>query len=283
LSCRDVISAAQNSAVQEINGADARKIEDARELIRNAKYAPRGAKYRVYILDEVHQFTPEAFKSLLKILEEPPPSTVFILCTTDPTKVPSEIRSRMLRLNVRPLDPPTCAKMVKHIAKREGTAISGSLALKIATGARGHARDALNLLEAFLNAHGGQTGEDVDLDALLESVLGDASDSLAKAFTFHVVNGSVQEAVTLLNKVYNHQVFCESVVRFAAHVVRAAIGGLRDVNHADLYDEIGKPKLEVASAQLEIWNEAAARVKSFQTNDPYAVMLSATVRACMLR
>jgi DNA polymerase-3 subunit gamma/tau len=278
--CRAILHADQNTSVHEINGADSRKIEDARELIQTARYAPRDMKYRVFILDEVHQLTAEAFKSLLKILEEPPLQTVFVLCTTDPTKVPVEIRSRMLKLFVRPVGPEQLAKHIKRIAKAEGKPISGQVALKIATATRGHVRDAMNLLESFLLALAGSKDEP-DVDALLDELLGDASDALASAFVLHTVNGDTQRAMMLLRKVYNHQVFCESVTRFATHVVLQKAGE-RDPHLSEFYDEVKQidgVTTERAAKQLSIWNDAAARVKSYQTNDPFAVMVAATVMA----
>lgn len=288
--CKQISSGKTDGSVHEINGANARKIEDAREMIVTSQYAPRGFKYRTFIIDEVHQFTPDAFKSLLKILEEPPPNTVFIICTTEPGKVPNEIRSRMKNshLILRPVPPEPCAKLLRRIAKAEGTPIGTEPALRIAQATRGHVRDAVGLLEAVLNAMaGGKEGEEVDVDQLLNDLLGDESDAMGIEFLMHVFNGETTKALALLNRVFNHQVFCESITRLATHMVRATHDQdnvLRDAHLGSFYDDLAQMKLSKKTlSMLDLFNDAAKDVKSFLTNDPYAIMVAATVRASEIK
>lgn len=286
--CKQIIHNVRDGSVHEINGANARKIEDAREMILTSQYAPRGFKYRTFIIDEIHQFTPDAFKSLLKVLEEPPPNTVFIICTTEPGKVPQEVRSRMksCTLTVRPVSPELIAKYLRRVAKLEGTPIGTEPAMKLAKASRGHVRDALGLLEVFINTMaGGTDGEDIDVDQLLNDLLGDASDGMGIEFMLAVLKGDRIGALVILNKVFNHAVFCETVTRLAAHVVRATYDEsnlLRDSHLGEFYDQLAELKLTQRTVDiLDIFNAAAERVKSFQTNDPYAVMVAATVRASL--
>src|SRR3989442_449198 len=91
--------------VIEIDGAANRGIEEIRTLRENVKYAPARGRYKVYIIDEVHQLTEAAFNALLKTLEEPPPHVVFILATTDPRDIPATVLSRVQRFDFRPIAP----------------------------------------------------------------------------------------------------------------------------------------------------------------------------------
>src|SRR5204862_3751238 len=101
--------------VIEIDGASNRKIDDIRTLRENVKYAPARGRFKVYIIDEVHQLTGDAFDALLKTLEEPPPHVVFILATTDPRDIPPTVLSRVQRFDFRPLAPDALTSALQHI------------------------------------------------------------------------------------------------------------------------------------------------------------------------
>lgn len=282
--CRMIRARGSETSVHEINGGEARGIDEARKLIDTAQYAPRGFQKRVFILDECQQLTAPAWKSLLKVLEEPPPATVFILCTTDPTKIPSDIRGRMLHLNIRPVKDEPLAKRLRQIAKLEGQKLDPEIALKLARAAHGHVRDALNLLEAFMNNLAGvKAGETMDVQEVADSILGEVSDQMAVDFIHHIVNSDVTAALSMLERVFNHQVFCESVLRLAVHLVRAKTSTtLNDRHLTAFYEDMranGIGRIQCTSILGRII-EAAVLVQSYQTNDPYAVMVHATVQAC---
>lgn len=280
--CLETLQSRNPDAVHEINAADARGIDEARKIIATSKYTPRGLRYRVFILDEVHQLTSDAFKSLLKVLEEPPPQTVFILVTTDPAKVPAEIRSRLMRVVMRPLQLEDTVKLVRRVAKHEGTQIPKDVAIKIAQAVRGHARDALVVLESYLNSSAGSEGSEVDIKQIVDDLLGDASDSITTEFVAATLVGDTKAAVRILNRIYNHQIFSESVVRVYGHVVRYSLGdqSLLDPLHSDIYAALEGIKLpDALPTVFGIWIDAAAKLKTFQA-DPYAVMLCSTVRCC---
>lgn len=137
--------------VEEINGADARGIDEVRGLVQRARYKPQ-YKTRVFIVDEAHQFSPQAMQAFLKPLEEPPPNTMYILCTTDPQKFPGSVVNRCLVVTVNLPEAAAVASRLGRIAKREKLAFPGELYLAIAQASNGHVREAVNSLESAANA-----------------------------------------------------------------------------------------------------------------------------------
>ncbi|MBD3233540.1 MAG: DNA polymerase III subunit gamma/tau [candidate division Zixibacteria bacterium] len=137
--------------VIEIDAASNRGIDDIRELREAIRYSPIGAKYKIYIIDEVHQLTSEAFNALLKTLEEPPPHGVFILATTEPQKVPATIMSRCLRFDFRLVPLPKLIETVTAICKKEEVEIEPEGIEAICAKADGSIRDAFSLLDQVLS------------------------------------------------------------------------------------------------------------------------------------
>ncbi|PID56681.1 DNA polymerase III subunit gamma/tau [candidate division KSB3 bacterium] len=137
--------------VMEIDGASNRKIEHIRELRENIKFAPATLRYKVYIIDEVHMLTREAFNALLKTLEEPPKHVVFVLATTDDHKVPITISSRCQRFSFRRIGLHDMSLALHKIAESEGIQIDDQSLLYIAKRSEGSMRDAQSLLEQVIS------------------------------------------------------------------------------------------------------------------------------------
>jgi DNA polymerase-3 subunit gamma/tau len=150
----------------EIDAASNRRIDEIRELRDKIYVAPTSLKYKVYIIDEVHMLTKEAFNALLKTLEEPPEHAVFILATTDAHKLPETIISRTQRFTFRPVDRKQVVKHLSEIAKEEKIKISPEALELVAEHGEGSFRDSISLLDQLGN-HGGQ----VDAQAV-EQLLG---------------------------------------------------------------------------------------------------------------
>ncbi len=136
--------------VIEIDGASNRGIDEIRALRENVRYAPARGRSKVYIIDEVHMLTEQAFNALLKTLEEPPPHVVFVLATTEPKRVPATIHSRCLRFEFRPMPAATIARALGDIVAVEGVTVAPEALARIARAADGSLRDALSLLDAAL-------------------------------------------------------------------------------------------------------------------------------------
>ncbi len=159
--CRE-IDASRSMDVVEIDGASNRGIDQVRDLRDHIRLMPTRGRYRVYIIDEVHMLTTEAFNALLKTLEEPPEHVVFIFATTEPRKVPETVISRTQRFDFRPLSSKDIERRLQEIADREQIAVSPEALQRIARYAHGSLRDAISLLEQLhVFAEGEIRAEDV--------------------------------------------------------------------------------------------------------------------------
>jgi DNA polymerase-3 subunit gamma/tau len=160
-SCRE-IALSRSVDVVEIDGASNRRIEEIRNLREAVQYAPLHSRHKVYIIDEVHMLTPEAFNALLKTLEEPPRNVVFMFATTDPIKVPETILSRCERFVFKRLSTKEIIARLQSIAERESLSITDRAMHYIALRADGSVRDGESILEQLASFVEGQiTEEDV--------------------------------------------------------------------------------------------------------------------------
>jgi len=163
----DAILRGDDLDVIEIDAASNRGVNEARDLIANAALMPTRSPYKLYIIDEVHALTKDAFNTLLKTMEEPPPHVKFILCTTDPHKVPATIQSRCQRFDFRPVPTPVIARHLAAILEKEGIAADSDVVAQVARLGNGSVRDALSLLDRLL-----AMGEKKLTIALLDQTLG---------------------------------------------------------------------------------------------------------------
>jgi DNA polymerase-3 subunit gamma/tau len=176
--CDACVAIADGAAfdVIEIDAASNRGINEIRELRDRVQFAPSQFRKKVYIIDEVHMLTSEAFNALLKTLEEPPEYVVFVLATTELHKVPATILSRCQRYEFRRMTAPVIAKRLEEVAKREKIGLADSAARRIAHLADGALRDALVMLE---QARGFASGKPID-DAVLDEAFGESHRDLVE-------------------------------------------------------------------------------------------------------
>jgi len=153
----------------ELDAASNTQVDNMRELLENALYAPTTGRYKVYIIDEVHMLSRNAFNAMLKTLEEPPGHVKFILATTDPQKIPVTVLSRCLQFNLKQIPPPQIKERLRYILEQEGIACEDEALALLARAARGSLRDGLSLLDQAI-AHGGGRVEQASVRAMLGSV-----------------------------------------------------------------------------------------------------------------
>lgn len=151
--------------VVEIDGASNRGIDEMREIRERVRYAPTEGKYKIYIIDEVHMLTNEAFNALLKVLEEPPAHVVFVFATTEPHKIPATVASRCQRFDFRRLSSADAVSRLKHVAAAEGIDVTDDALALIARYADGSLRDGLGILDQA-RAYADQVTADVVADVL---------------------------------------------------------------------------------------------------------------------
>ncbi|MYF01227.1 MAG: DNA polymerase III subunit gamma/tau, partial [Gammaproteobacteria bacterium] len=135
----------------EIDAASRTKVEDTRELLENVQYAPAQARFKVYLIDEVHMLSTHSFNALLKTLEEPPDHVKFLFATTDPQKLPVTILSRCLQFHLKNLGPNTIVKYLGPVLEQEKIECEQDALWQIATAAGGSMRDALTLLDQAIS------------------------------------------------------------------------------------------------------------------------------------
>lgn len=153
----------------EIDAASNTGVDDVREVIENAQYAPARGRFKVYLVDEVHMLSKPAFNALLKTLEEPPPHVKFLLATTDPQKLPVTVLSRCLRFNLKRLLPDQIAGQMRHILGAEHIQYEDPAIVELARAADGSMRDGLSLLDQAI-AYGGGALKADEVRAMLGSV-----------------------------------------------------------------------------------------------------------------
>ena len=191
-SCRET-AAGTSVDVIEIDGASNRGIEHIRELRETVKYAPVGGKHKVYVIDEVHMLTNEAFNALLKTLEEPPPHVIFIFATTEPQKIPATIHSRCQRYGFKRIALGEITAKLREITDKEGITVSDQGLAMIARAAEGSMRDSQSLLDQAVS-YSGTSIKDEDL----QTTLGAVAQETLRAFADSIL---VRDAARLLKQI----------------------------------------------------------------------------------
>src|SRR6266852_5476189 len=151
--CTD-IDAGRFVDLLELDAASNTGIDNMREILDNARYAPTVGRYKVYLIDEAHMLSKQAFNSMLKTLEEPPEHVKFVLATTDPQKIPVTVLSRCLQFNLKQMPPAAIVAHLEHILREEKVPAEPEALALLARAAAGSMRDALSLLDQAI-AHGG--------------------------------------------------------------------------------------------------------------------------------
>ncbi len=153
----------------ELDAASNTQVDNMRELLENALYAPTSGRYKVYIIDEVHMLSRSAFNAMLKTLEEPPGHVKFILATTDPQKIPVTVLSRCLQFGLKQIPQPQIRERLTEILAAENVPADAQSIALVARAAEGSLRDALSLLDQAI-AHGGGKLEETSTRAMLGAV-----------------------------------------------------------------------------------------------------------------
>ena len=192
------IMAGSHVDVIEMDAASHTGIDDIRDIIEQVRYRPVSARYKVYIIDEVHMLSTQAFNGLLKTLEEPPEHVKFIFATTEIRKVPITVLSRCQRFDLRRIELGELVAHFRDIAGKEGVAIDDESLAMIARAAEGSVRDGLSLLDQAI-AHG--SGK-VEAEAV-RSMLGLADRSRIVTLFEHVAGGRVSEALAAFRDLYD--------------------------------------------------------------------------------
>ena len=287
----DGISAGNDVDVLEIDGASNRGIDDIRSLRANVGVRSMRTEYKVYIIDEVHMLTKEAFNALLKTLEEPPPNVKFVFCTTEPNKVPDTILSRCQRFDFSSINDISIADRLREIAKIEGFEVSEDALELVARRARGSMRDSQSLFDQLLAfSDGTVSAEDVHrmlgtagderlvnlFNAIVEHRPGEVLAQLDESFATGVQPGELMDqaigyvrdlmvtlsggdAVTLCSVATRHrETLMKQAARLSMHSVMAAFQILSDSKNQMFRSTFARTVLEMAMVQLSLLENLSA-------------------------
>ena len=222
--------------VYEIDGASNRGIDEVRQIIDNVKYQPARSRFKIYIIDEVHQVTKDAFNALLKTLEEPPEFVKFILATTEPHRLPETILSRCQRFDFRRIQTRETVERLKEIAAKESLKISDGALLLLAREAEGSMRDAQSLLEQMLSYAPPGSGAPID-ERLVENILGVTERRVLYDISAAVLQSDAKRAVEIVAQVVDQgkdvtRLSRELVEHFRNLLVSRLAGGGSDPRRA---------------------------------------------------
>lgn len=240
----EAIMVGRDTDVIEIDGASNNSVDAARELIANSTYRPLRGRYKIYIIDEVHMLSTSAFNALLKTMEEPPEHVKFILCTTDPQKVPATIQSRCQRFDFRNISSAKIAEHLGAVVKEEKLTADPELIHEVARIGNGSMRDALTLMDRLIAA-----GEKKLTVKLLEELLGLPDRDLISAMLDAIASGDAGAALgkcdELLGRGISHEQLIETLLlRLRDLMVLAACGP--DTDLVDLSEDARKAEAERA-------------------------------------
>lgn len=242
--CRET-AAGTSVDVIEIDGASNRGIEHIRELRETVKYAPVGGKYKVYVIDEVHMLTNEAFNALLKTLEEPPPHVIFIFATTEPQKIPATIHSRCQRYGFKRIALTEIASKLREITNKEGIKVSDQGLNLIARAAEGSMRDSQSLLDQAVS-YSGMEIRNEDLQAILGAVAQETLKTFADGLLARDASGLLLQIDTLLEQGQDMRQFLAGMVEHIRNLIITRIA--KDAG----------PIIELPAADLETIQQQAS-------------------------
>ena len=206
----------------EINAADNTGVDGVRKIITDASRVPIGTQYKIFVLDECHMLSNQAWNALLKLIEEPPDSVVFLFCTTDPHKIPGTILSRVLRVDFRRIDLNLIVKRLTWILEQEHASPIDEASLKyIAQLANGGMRDAISLLDKVLGYGVEVTPE------LINTALGLIGEDTSYQLLTYIMQNDVTSTLNMLDKLCSNSVDCRTWLldfrRFVMKVLRVML------------------------------------------------------------
>ncbi|MEO1013906.1 MAG: DNA polymerase III subunit gamma/tau [Pseudomonadota bacterium] len=285
--CR-AIAESRHPDVLEMDAASRTGVNDIRELIDGVRYAPVEARYKVYIIDEVHMLSTAAFNALLKTLEEPPEHVKFIFATTEIRKLPVTVLSRCQRFDLRRLDEARLAAHLGAIAEKEGGQVEAEGLAMIARAAEGSVRDALSILDQALLQHGADAGGGSIRAEAIREMLGLADRTLVWDLLKAALSGEAGEALQIFRTQYDAGAEPASVLRDlleTAHLAtRVKAAGHGAASHGAAGEADAGRAIEVAdglamNALTRAWSLLMKGLSEVQTApDPAAAAEIALIR-----
>ena len=264
----------------ELDAASNTQVDRMRELLENATYAPAVGRFKVYVIDEVHQLSGSAFNAMLKTLEEPPEHVKFVLATTDPHKIPVTVLSRCMQFGLKPIAVPTISARMSHILREEGITAEPAALDLLARAARGSLRDGLSLLDQAIAFGGGQVSA-----GPVAAMLGVADTDALMAVLDAVSRGDPAAALTAADAVVDRGVSLDGALQELARLIKQA-ALLKALPSGDEPVPQGLPELaeRLSAADLQVLYQIAvhSRADLDWAPDPEAGFVMAVLRMLAL-
>lgn len=253
--------------IMEIDAASNRGIDEIRDLREKVKYAPVEGKYKIYIIDEVHMLTTEAFNALLKTLEEPPKHVIFILATTEPHKVPLTVLSRCQRFDFKRIGTRFIIERLKEICQAEGLKVSEPALQMVAKKAEGGMRDALSLLDQSLSFSEGEITEET-IGAVLGAVDGEFIKNIISALGEKDYGTMISLIDSLMQEGKDIRQFAHDLVEYFRNLILVKVSS-QSKNKLDLPDFLYQDLVELSKIYtadalfriLEVLGEGETQLK----------------------
>src|SRR3989441_2855437 len=222
-SCREITSGGTVDVI-EIDAASNRGINEMRELRENVRYQPARDRYKIFIIDEAHQITNEAFNALLKTIEEPPPWAVFVLCTTESHKIPATIASRCQHFSFRSVDFEELTARMAWICGQEGIEADADALAVLAAAGEGSVRDSLSALDQAIACCGSKLNAN-EVRALLGAFSLESLEQVTEALAEQISARMLQVVDELERNGHNLQHFSRELARYFRNLLVAKIAG----------------------------------------------------------
>ncbi|WP_374675889.1 DNA polymerase III subunit gamma/tau [Ideonella sp.] len=276
--CRE-IDADRYIDYTELDAASNRGIDEARDLIERASYKPSVGRFKVFMIDEAHQLTKDAFNALLKTLEEPPEYLKFVLATTDPEKMLPTVLSRCLQFNLRPMAPQTVADHLRDVLGREQIAADDGALRLLSRAARGSMRDALSLTDQAI-AYGGGRLEEAAVRAMLGTVDRRHAQRLIESLAARDGRAVLEQAEALRSQGLSAPGTLEEMARLLQHMaVEQAVPGALDAADPDTEaPRLLAPQLAPDETQLLYSMVLQGRAELSLAPDEYAGLVMVLLR-----
>lgn len=287
-SCKS-INEGSSPDLLEVDAASRTKVEETRDLIESIQFPPLFAKYKVFIIDEVHMLTVSSFNALLKTLEEPPEYAKFVLCTTDPQKIPATVLSRCLHFHLKPFTEDQIEKQLTYILQSENIKFDDQAVATLAIEANGSMRDCLSLTDQAI-AIGRQKDETIVSKSIVYNMLGLVDDKKPTDLVTSLLRNRYQESINIVNQINEEQPDWSSVLEQMINVLyQLSVAkfitkddfsnwGIRNSTIKELIEE-GSAILQNSEA-IEFAYEVFVHAKKMLqvTSNPHQTVLIAVVR-----
>ncbi len=232
----------------EIDAASNRGIDEIRDLRDKVNFSPSQARYKVYVIDEVHMLTPEAFNALLKTLEEPPPHVIFVLATTEPHKIPDTVLSRCQRFDFRRIPSYKIVERLAFILEQEDRRAEQGALEMIARSAEGCMRDAISLMDQLLSY-----GGDVITESQVQAVRGTISGQAIVALADFLVAGDAASGLALINQMASEGIDLRQLaIQLVAHLRSVLLCRVGGKEARGILTDLSEEQLAIVQSQADL-------------------------------